>query len=245
MRNALLQTFTEMVKVLDIHSGWIAWNLCLAFIPFALSIWLYRRSRRRSLVWWGAFAVFMAFLPNAPYLLTDIIHLIRATRAGFSTWVITLFVIPLHLTAIIGGFQAYVLAVMNQSRYLAQRGWRKWVLPSELGTHLLCAVGVYLGRFDRFNSWDLVVDPNTVLLDTANNLTSRWPLLMIAITFVVLTVTYWLVKQVTIGLNLRWQQWRAGFDWTEDVAWERAHTVTAVVERDRECGGATPSISLN
>ena len=52
-------------------------NLFLAFIPLVLSLWLFlRRSKRRTLLWWMVFVAFISFLPNASYLLTDIIHLI-------------------------------------------------------------------------------------------------------------------------------------------------------------------------
>ncbi len=60
------------------HSGWISWNLFLAFIPMVLSFWLFRRSTRPTPPWWIIFLVYAAFLPNAPYLLTDIIHTIQA-----------------------------------------------------------------------------------------------------------------------------------------------------------------------
>ena len=73
------------------YSGWIIWNLFLAFIPLGLSFWLFRwQTKSRSLLWWIGLIVFIAFLPNAPYLLTDIIHLIEAIRAGYSAWIINL-----------------------------------------------------------------------------------------------------------------------------------------------------------
>jgi len=62
-------------------------------------------------------------------------------------------------------------------------------------------IGVYLGGW-RFNSWDLVADLVTYLT-TANDLTGKRPLLVIFITFVVITYFYWLIKQVTLGLLLR------------------------------------------
>ncbi|MDX2231642.1 MAG: DUF1361 domain-containing protein [Leptolyngbyaceae cyanobacterium bins.349] len=198
------------------HSGWIIWNLFLAFIPLALSFFLYRRrSTRRSLLWWVAFLVFFAFLPNAPYLLTDIIHLIRATRSGYSAFVITLIFIPLHLFAIIAGFEAYVVSVMNQSTYLQRIGAEKYVLWSELVTHALAAIGVYLGRFRRFNSWDFVVDPSNVLSSTIDDLTSKRPVIVIAISFLVLTVLYWIVKQINLGLMLRFREMKANGQWFE------------------------------
>lgn len=198
------------------HSGWIIWNLFLAFIPLALSFFLYRRrSTRRSLLWWVGFLVFFAFLPNAPYLLTDIIHLIRATRSGYSAFIITLFFIPLHLFAIIAGFQAYVISVMNQSSYLKRIDAAHYILWSELATHALAAIGVYLGRFRRFNSWDFVTDPGNVLITTVDDLTSKRPFIVIVVSFTVLTILYWLVKQINLGLMLRFKELKANGHWFE------------------------------
>ncbi len=186
------------------HSGWIIWNLFLAFIPLALSFLLFRRrTNSRSILWWLAFIVFIAFLPNAPYLLTDIIHLIRATRSGYSVWIITLIFIPLHLFAILSGFEAYVVSVMNQGHYLRRQGAEKFVFPAELILHALNAIGVYLGRFRRFNSWDFVTDPGNIFASTFDDLTTKRPLIVIFATFVIITVFYWLMKQITLGVVLR------------------------------------------
>ena len=203
MRDLLL----EAMKALNIHSGWIVWNLFLAFIPLALSFWLFRRrSRFRSTLWWLGFLVFAAFLPNAPYLLTDIIHLIKATRDGFSAWVITLVLIPQHLLAILAGFEAYVMSLMNIGYYLRRQGASRMIIWAELLTHSLCAVGVYLGRFRRFNSWDLVAQPDDVAMIVLNDLSAKRPVMVIAVTFVVLVVLYWLMKQVTIAIIQRIRQ---------------------------------------
>lgn len=193
----------------NIHSGWIAWNLFLAFIPLALSFWLFRRkSLSRTTLWWVGFLVFIAFLPNAPYLLTDIIHLINAIRDYYSVWIITLVIFPPHLIAIVAGFEAYVVSVINLGHYLQRHGVGKFVLWAELMTHALCAVGVYLGRFKRFNSWDFVTQPHDIARTTIDDLTSKRPVLVMAVTFVILTVLYWVMKQVTLGLVLRFHQSR-------------------------------------
>jgi uncharacterized membrane protein len=186
------------------HSGWIIWNLFLAFIPLAISFWLFRWSiKSRSFLWWIGLVVYIAFLPNAPYLLTDIIHLIQAIRAGYSAWLITLIFIPLHLCAILLGLEAYVLCLLNQGYYLRRQGAGRFVIWSELITHVLCAVGVYLGRFRRFNSWDLVTQLDTVLIHVIDDLTTKRPLFVIAILFVVITISYFVMKQITLGLLLR------------------------------------------
>jgi len=210
------EILANSLEVFNRHSGWIIWNLFLAFIPFALSFWLYRRrSTSRTLLWWVAFAVFFAFLPNAPYLLTDIIHLIRATRSGYSALVLTLIFIPLHLFAILSGFEMYVISLLNQGHYLKRIGLEKYIIGSEIATHALCAVGVYMGRFRRFNSWDLVSDPANVLLITLDDLTSKRPAIVIVISFIGLTVLYWIAKQITLGLVLRLREMQAKQEWFE------------------------------
>lgn len=201
------------------HSGWIVWNLFLAFIPLVLSFWLFTKSRirpknrqvRRSLLWWLGFVVFISFLPNAPYLLTDIIHLIEAIRAGYSIWITTLIFIPLHVFAIFLGWEAYVISLINQSRYLEKQGAKKFVFVSEILVHALCAVGIYLGRFLRFNSWDIVTQPNVLIVSTLDNLTDKKPLLVIIITFAVLTILYWLTKQVTLGVWWRIRSYQRNY----------------------------------
>lgn len=191
----------------NMHSGWIVWNLFLAFIPLVLSFWLFRRKTNlRSWVWWLVFLIFVAFLPNAPYLLTDIIHLIKAIRTGYSVWVITLIFIPLHLVAILAGMEAYVIAIINLGHYLKRQGLAKLVIWAEFLAHALCAIGVYLGRFRRFNSWDLVTQPEVIIDSTFDDLTSKLPLLAMLITFVVITCTYWSMKQITLGLILQFHQ---------------------------------------
>lgn len=201
----------------DVYSGWILWNLFLAFIPLVFSFWLYRRKvQTRSLLWWIGFAVFIAFLPNAPYVLTDIIHLIRGTTE-VSTWVITLFFIPIHVFAILLGFEAYVVSLINQGLYLKRQGAGKFILLSELLTHALCAIGIFLGRFRRYNSWDLVTDPDRILSNTLDDLTSKLPLVVMLITFIILVVLYWVFKQITLGLALRMKYARMGKDVLDEI----------------------------
>lgn len=195
------------------YSGWIVWNLFLAFIPLVLSFWLFRRKTNvRSPLWWLILVTYVAFLPNAPYVLTDIIHLLRGAQRGASIWLLTLVVIPIHLGAIISGFEAYVIALINQAHYLKRQGAGRFISLVELMTHALCAIGIYLGRFRRFNSWELVLDPTHVLSTTLDDLTSKRPVLVTFITFLILTVLYWVMKQITIGLMLRLRYARMGVD---------------------------------
>ncbi len=205
MKEALIIWMTNAWKVLSYSHRRIIWNSFLAYIPLVLSFWLFRSSRPRSLAWWLVFLVFIAFLPNAPYVLTDIIHPIDFIRRGYSVWIVTLAVIPQYFLFILAGFEAYVISLMNFGYYLEEQRLKQYILTMELVIHALCAVGIYLGRFKRFNSWDFVTQPDILAKSIVNDLTGTWEIAIIIITFIVLAVLYWLMKQVTLAILFRFR----------------------------------------
>jgi uncharacterized membrane protein len=173
----------------------------LGFIP--VSIWLFRSRYGRSVLWWLGFVLFYAFLPNAPYLLTDVIHLIDDIRTIQSIWIITLILFPLYIFVILAGFQAYVISLINLGQYLHRVGKSQWILGVELITHMLSAIGIYWGRFLRFNTWDFVTQPDYLLTRGVEKLLGKQPLVIIAITFFILAGLHWLMKRVTLGFVRR------------------------------------------
>lgn len=192
----------------------VIWWVALCLISLAMSLFLFeRRKSRRTVLWWLGLIAFIAFLPNAPYLLTDIIHLIRATSSGeLRVWVVALVFVPLHALAILAGFEAYVLSLINQAYYLKQKGKGRYILPAELLFHALSAIGIYLGRFVRLNSWDLATDPTSVFGIALNTLTTKRPAAVVFVTFIILSGLYWVMKQITLGLKLRVYYSRKGID---------------------------------
>ncbi|MEE3717499.1 DUF1361 domain-containing protein [Tumidithrix elongata RA019] len=199
----------EALEALDKHTDWIALNLFLAFIPLALSFWLFRRktAQERSWLWWLGCLVFIAFLPNAPYLITDLVHLIRAIQDDYPVGVLMVVLIPIHFFAIISGLEAYVISLINLGDYLRRQGASKqFVIRTELFIHAICTIGVYLGRFLRFNSWDLVTKPKTLLIESFNSVTAKLPLVIMVVIFISIAVLYWIMKQVTLGVGLRIRQ---------------------------------------
>ncbi len=203
MKAELMALISTVWDVLRSNSRWMTWNLFLAFVPLALSVWLFRKRRRRSSLWWLGFLVFFAFLPNAPYVLTDVIHLVEDIRQINSVWMITLVVIPVYLVFTLAGFEAYVLSLINLGYYLNRLGQSKWVLGVELLTHALCAVGIYLGRFLRFNSWDFITQPDALATSVVEDVLGKRPLVIITITFVVIAGLYWILKRVSLGIFLQ------------------------------------------
>jgi uncharacterized membrane protein len=145
------------------HYDWMAWNLVLAVVPLGLAAALFRRGVRRSPAWWVGVALFVVFLPNAPYVLTDVIHLFDDIRATHSDLVLLGLHVPLYLTFFGVGFASYVAALELPRRYVKAEvpGWR-WA-PIELGLHGLCAAGMYLGRVLRLNSWEILTRPRSVV----------------------------------------------------------------------------------
>ncbi len=188
---------------LSATSAWMGWNLFLALVPFVLSIWLFRIAPSRSVLWWVGLLLFVAFLPNAPYVLTDVIHLVTDIQNNDSLAISTLVIIPKYLLFVFVGFEAYVLCLINLGTFLKHQGLGSFVPQAELILHALSAIGIYLGRIERFNSWDIVTRPHHVLSSIVESLIDRRPLAFIMVALLVIAGFYWLLKQVTLAVLLK------------------------------------------
>jgi uncharacterized membrane protein len=189
--------------VQDVGKTYVLGAIAITLALMALDIWVLRQRGVRSLRWWGGFFWFIAFLPNAPYVLTDIIHLIDQIKYGSSVWVVTLALIPQYLVFMLAGFEAYVLSVMSLGYYMKQQGWGRFILATEIGIHALSAIGIYLGRFIRFNTWDILANPDALVNTVMNELIGKRPFVVMAATFVIIAVLYWGMKQVSLGISHR------------------------------------------
>ena len=137
----------------------LIWNLILAWIPLLLALLVYDRYRRgRSLlVLAPALVLWLLFLPNAPYIVTDFVPLSAGSPAPL--WLDGVEVSAFAWTGILLGFVSLYL-VHAVARH------RLGAVPSWIG--VLCVlglvgVGVYLGRVKRWNSWDLLTQPGARL----------------------------------------------------------------------------------
>ncbi len=202
----ILSWFEVSFLVLNSSFIRIIWNLFLAYIPLFLSVYLFRWSKRRSPFWWLILAIFVAFLPNAPYILTDIIHYIKFIRQGLSDSIIIFALTPQYVLFLLAGFEAYVMSLLNLEFYLEKIGQEKSIFAVQILIHFLSAIGIYLGRFLRFNSWDFVTQPDELAQTLAQDLSHKQPILAITITFIILIVLYWITKQINLGLVLRFQE---------------------------------------
>lgn len=137
----------------DSYYRFLIWNLFLAWVPFALAAIAYARARRRvdGLVW-VLLVPWLLFFPNAPYLLTDFIHL---DEGPAPLWYDALMLSAFAWTGLMLGFASlYLVQTILRHAFGPAIAW-----VGVLGALGLASLGVYIGRFIRFNSWDALLHP--------------------------------------------------------------------------------------
>ena len=186
------------------------WGVRLFFIAISIGLIIIlaivdrslRQNRNRSIFWWMGLFLFVAILPNAPYILTDIIHFYEAVRTLNSVWAITLIIVPIYLLFIGVGWFSYVCSLVNIDRYLQKNNLARYTSTIELSLHLLCAIGIYIGRFIRFNSWSLVTQPKYFLSILPGELIGKLPLVVILLTFLIITILFAICKPIVVKSSL-------------------------------------------
>lgn len=191
----------SLAGVVNRNLLWMAWNTVLAWVPVALALLVFR-SRRvsgqrlpTSLRWWATVVLLVLFLPNAPYVVTDLVHLSSDIKAAGNGPVVTT-VLPVYAAFIISGFVAYYIVLAELGRFLEARGLGAWRTPVTLIVHLACAVGVFLGRWVRLNSWEPVVQPKGAFDRMLLALTWEWAPVLIAAVFVATALGHFVTRAV-------------------------------------------------
>lgn len=136
----------------------LIWNIILAIVPYAITMYLKTRSFSKfSMVFW--FGVWLLFLPNAPYIITDLLHLKVSSTSML--WLDVLVILSFALT----GLLLFYLTLRDMTKIVGDYYPKlnmKWLTPV---IFFLCAFGVYLGRFLRYNSWEIISNPLNLLSD--------------------------------------------------------------------------------
>ena len=162
---------------------WLNRNLFLALLPI-LFAWLAVRTKQP----WLSFIFILAwfgFLPNAPYLVTDFIH-IAVVGPKSMIWYDAMMIFMYS----IAGIAAWMLSVHVLRTFLKWRLWTVWVIA------LFTGFGVYLGRYVRFNTWNLVTHPFSVFQKIGYIFTHHQlhePVLLMTIVFAVVLGTLYTV----------------------------------------------------
>ena len=133
----------------------LVWNLFLACVPLMASRLLRRahRANASNLAQLILAAVWLLFLPNAPYILTDLVHLKPSTVVLY--WYDMAMLLSCAGTGLLVGY----LSLFDVHKICEERFGRAIGWSVAIGALLLSGYGVYLGRVLRWNSWDVVANP--------------------------------------------------------------------------------------
>ncbi len=133
--HSLRVTAENLFGVYRGNAFWMTWNLFLAFIPVVLAPFVFRHRGERTPLWWTGLALFVLFLPNAPYVITDLVHLDGDVRAAANDTAVLTGVLPVYAVFIGLGVLAYTFSLVEVGRYLDRVGLAARRLPIELGIH--------------------------------------------------------------------------------------------------------------
>jgi uncharacterized membrane protein len=187
-----------------LHYGFLVWNLFLAWLPLLFALLAreqYQNTSGRNGNFLGLTAAWLLFFPNSPYIFTDVIHL--ATHFYSHFWVDLVLVLSCALTGFVLGFLS--LFLMQSIVRQVWGGLASWVFIA--GVAGLSGFGIYLGRFLRFNSWDVIFKPVTVYhgighwaANPLGNATSfAFPILFAAFLFIAYVMLYGLTHLQPAG----------------------------------------------
>lgn len=141
----------------------LIWNLFLAWLPYLFSLGLAGLHRLRPTWWWLQLipgALWLLFLPNAFYIVTDFIHLYQ--RQSIPVWYDAGFLAITSWTGIFLAVTSLNIVHIVVRHYLGHYlGWAFAFVVIGLSGY-----GVYLGRFLRWNSWDVLFEPTAIIYDT-------------------------------------------------------------------------------
>ena len=144
---------------------YLIWNLFLAWVPYVISLFFIKKDTRiRYFI--PIFFVWLLFFPNAPYLVTDVLHIVSSSAVLL--WYDSLL---LFFFGWIGLFLG-MLSLFHVHIYL--KAHLNYFF-SEVSIFLICFVssfGIYLGRFERWNSWDVFLNPTELVKNSFNISTS-------------------------------------------------------------------------
>lgn len=169
-------------------------NIGLAWIPLLVAVVVWWRSSRQARLTFGAtllLLVWLFFFPNAPYMVTDMIHLTYIVWYGDAPiWFDVLLVATFVMNGLLLGLTSlYFIHLVLQRYYSAAKAWL-----SLSALVLIGSFGIYLGRFLRWNTWDVITQPQHIFSDTIALLNNPWhqprSLAFTLIYFVFILVTY-------------------------------------------------------
>jgi uncharacterized membrane protein len=172
------------------------WNLFLAFIPWALSsvLLMYPKLQQKKRIVFALMCVWILFFPNAPYILTDLFHLKYVNTMPM--WFDLLLILSFAWVGLLFGF----LSLWDIEKFL-EKSLNKKLIPILSSCMLfLGSFGIYLGRYLRWNSWDIMQQPLGIIYDIGDRVINpfehprTWGVTLFMGLF--LNVVYWSLRLI-------------------------------------------------
>lgn len=181
----------------EFYFGYLIWNLFLGWLPLFFAI-----TTRRLYEWCGwcprtllSGVAWLLFLPNASYIVTDLIHL--RSHPPVPLWYDAALFASFAFIGVALGFVS--LRVIHDLVAQRRGWWQGWLFV--FAVLALCGFGIYLGRVERWNSWSVLTEPH-ILLDDLRVMFGSWGSIRYTVRFtgvffVFLTFCYVLLSGLT------------------------------------------------
>jgi len=147
------------------------WNLFLAIIPWALtSLSVLKPDIQKSkIIIFLLLFIWLLFFPNAPYILTDLFHLRRST-SNMPIWFDLILILSFAWVGLLFGF----LSLWDLEQILKKSFHHTWVTILSISLLFLGSFGIYLGRYLRWNSWDILSEPLGLIYDIGDRVVNPY-----------------------------------------------------------------------
>jgi uncharacterized membrane protein len=150
----------RMIYSGEIMFVFLVWNLFLAYLPFALSSWMQNNVKGKStLAFSGLVFLWLMFIPNTFYIITDLIHL--DMNSSVVVWYDLVLLLSFAWNGVLFGIVSVRQMEKTFEKYFNKNFGLFFIVP----VMILNAFGVYVGRHLRFNSWDVVTNPFQLMED--------------------------------------------------------------------------------
>ncbi len=146
---------------------YLIYNLFLAWIPLGLTVWLVHMLRTRLWSSWSTFLLtlfWLGFLPNAFYMISDYIH-IQEVTSGEVLYDVIMFSSFILNAFILGLMSLYLIHSELRKRVSLAISW--WMMSAAI---FLISFAIYIGRDLRWNTWDVFLNPASILFDVSDRL---------------------------------------------------------------------------
>jgi len=184
----------------SIRLFFLNWNLFLAFIPWALTslACISPRIKKNKILLLLILVSWLLFFPNAPYILTDLFHL--NSRSSIPIWFDLILILSFAWTGLVFGF----LSLLDIEKLLYKNSKISGLLSTLL--IFIASFGIYLGRYLRWNSWDIISEPFNLLYDISDRIINplahprTWGVTLLMGLF--LNIIFWSFKLIIARKNL-------------------------------------------